>query len=284
VQATGRPTSQAKTRNGDVGGPAALVAGALVLALPVPALAGVGVIERAWPGGVVPYRLDPSLTAADRAAITKAAAAWRRAVGPRLRFVEVGDERAKGLVLRIVRPASADGRNRCRATVGADRSARPLALAPEEVLEPPAPASGWLVLSGRCSYRSLVHEFGHVLGLEHEHQRADRDRWLSFKLLREASDAATLATWSRNYAVRVRTPAVGGPGTTIVDGRVLTRDYDPCSIMQYLEDPLHARRGIALAFTAEARRYAERTGCRLGGSGGAISTGDATTVRALYEG
>lgn len=224
------------------------------------------------------------MTAADRAALEKAVAAWSGATGGRLRFVELVAERTKGPVLRIVRPNSADGRNRCRATVGVEPTPRPLALAVEETLAGAGTAHGWVVLSGRCSYRSLVHELGHVLGLEHEHQRADRDRWLSVRLVRERPDAATRAAFARNYAVRFRAPTRGGAGTVVIDGRVLTRDYDPCSVMQYLEDPLHAKRGVALAFTAEARAFSRRAGCRLGGAGGAVSAGDVATVRAMYGG
>jgi hypothetical protein len=38
-----------------------------------------------------------------------------------------------------------------------------------------------LTLGKGCGYRAATHELGHVLGMVHEHQRPDRDKWVRFR-------------------------------------------------------------------------------------------------------
>ena len=63
---------------------------------------------------------------------------------------------------------------------------------------------------------------------------------------------------------------------------MFTRQYDACSVMHYLEDPTHRRRGVALAFTTAARADARRRNCPLGGSGGRISSLDVLVLTQAY--
>jgi len=240
-----------------------------------------------WRGGAAALVFDAGVSENDRREVRRAARAWNAALGPGagIRF----DERsgASGDRVLVLRVASLDGRNRCRATVG--RSAVPLKakLYPGERLAPGSggEAQGYVVLSGRCSYRSLVHELGHVLGLRHEHERTDRDAWVS---IRPAADREPDPLLWRNYVKRYdvsgAAPVRDRSGIAATRRLLFTRAYDPCSVMQYVEDPAHARRGVALSFTPLSRRFAAENRCPLGGLGGRVSSGDVRTVLALYGG
>ena len=233
---------------------------ALVAALASTGSASAGVVQRStglWPDGQVPYSFGPGVTAADQAAVRLAMQSWTTAGVP-VRFVPAN----LGPRLIVLRHQSTDGANRCRATVGQGAVDRP---APRGAFErasgtgAPPTARSFLILSGPCRHRVLVHEIGHVLGLEHEHERSDRSAWFSVSRLPPPAGTGPAALaereshWLRNYSVHLNVPApVRGAPTSGVGQtpRLLyTRRYDPCSVMHYLEDPTHRRRGVALSFT-----------------------------------
>ena len=255
--------------------------------------AGAGVVQRStglWPDGQVRYSFGPGVTAADQVAVREAMQSWTAAGAP-ARFVPA----TSGPRLIVLRHQSTDGANRCRATVGRGAGDRP---APRSSFEravgtgPPPTARSFLILSGPCRHRVLVHEIGHVLGLDHEHERSDRAAWLSVSRLPPPAGtgpAALLereALWQRNYVVRHAIPAPArGAATTgvgLAPRLLFTRQYDPCSVMHYLEDPTHRRRGVALTFTDAARAEARRRACPLGGSGGRISSLDIAVLTQAY--
>lgn len=254
-----------------------------------------GVVQRStglWPDGQVRYSFGPGVTAADQAAVRLAMQSWTRAGAP-VRFVAA----TSGPRLVVLRHQSSDGANRCRATVGRGAIDRP---PPRGAFERPAwtgsppTARSFLILSGPCRHRVLVHEIGHLLGLDHEHERSDRAAWLTIRRLPPPSGTGPAALverealWRRNYVVRFPIPApaprapTGGVGMT--PRLLFTRQYDPCSVMHYLEDPTHRRRGVALAFTPAAHAEAERRTCPLGGSGGRISPLDVAVLTQAYAG
>lgn len=267
----------------------------LAAALVVPvAPAGAGVVQRStglWPGGQVRYGFGPGVTAADRSAVRLAMESWTQAGAP-VRFVAA----SSGPRLIILRHQSVDGANRCRATVGRGAVDRPPPTRsaferPAGTGAPPT-ARSFLILSGPCRHRVMVHELGHVLGLDHEHERSDRAAWLSVSRLPPPTGAGPAALverealWRRNYVDRFdipapdRRPPASGVGMT--PRLLFTRQYDPCSVMHYLEDSTHRRRGVDLAFTPAARAEAVRRSCPLGGSGGRISALDIAVLVEAY--
>jgi len=116
--------------------------------------------------GPVPYRFDPSVGPSERAAFARAVSLWPHPA------VEVADPWftsvlwAVGLdpsvLVRVDRNLSGFGQT----TLGPGPRR-------ELVFNPGRTTPDWLSAD-------LAHEWGHVLGLVHEHQRPDRDRYVAF--------------------------------------------------------------------------------------------------------
>ena len=109
---------------------------------------------------LVSYRiLDPAneFSAGYRAAIRASANAWFRASGKFVTFKECAV--CSGKFISVV-PGDGDG------IINPDD--------PEQRL--PMPVDG----SGRVSPHRIAHQWGHVLGLSHTYERADRDRYMGF--------------------------------------------------------------------------------------------------------
>jgi hypothetical protein len=100
-----------------------------------------------WPGGVVPFTLDPDLPSVGR--VNDAIAHWHDCTG--IRFVERTDEQ------NFVTFRPGEG---CSSPVGMRGEQQFITLAPG------------------CDKGSTIHEIGHAVGLWHEQSREDRDRFI----------------------------------------------------------------------------------------------------------
>ena len=116
------------------------------------ALVAVSSKERLWPGGIVPYVIDPELSNPND--VLEAIQHWNE--NTVIRLVERTDQP------NWVRFVSTDS-GPCRAHLGM--------IGGEQKV----------FLREFCGARTVIHEIGHAVGLWHEHQRNDRDThvWIS---------------------------------------------------------------------------------------------------------
>ena len=108
---------------------------------------------RRWINGVIPFKFDMSVNPALQSAIVQAQQAWE-AVTP-VRFVPQQNE-ADFVLYRNV-----PGVSRCSSPAGRKGGPHEIKCA--------------LKATTTDTLRALVHEIGHAIGLQHEHQRLDRD-------------------------------------------------------------------------------------------------------------
>lgn len=141
-----------------------------------------------------------------------------------------------------------------------------------------------------CSAGNAIHEIGHRLGLMHEHQRSDRDRYIAFdwKHINEA-----IKTWPEQdredklynlgYLADLWDEAINWLTTNHAT------DYDLVSIMQYpsslrdigkiFEPTDEGRRSLSTRFGADATQAVSKIGQR-----DCITQWDADAINARYKG
>jgi hypothetical protein len=109
-----------------------------------------------WPGGVMPYTIDPALTSTAR--VTDAIAHWNNLLAGTIRIIPRTTESA---YVTFFRPSNA---GTCNSYIG---------------------RLGWaqqpINIGDYCSTGNTIHEIGHALGLFHEQSREDRDSFVSIQ-------------------------------------------------------------------------------------------------------
>jgi len=149
----------------------------------------------AWDAGVIPYQIAAGFTAAERARILDRLALWQRVA-----LVQFVPRTTQSAYLDITKDdATASQASPCFSGVG-------------------QPRRGQVVrtnLGSTCagSNHTVAHELGHALGLFHEHQRSDRESYLTLDLSNVQENARS------NFNVSAALPLVG--------------EYDFGSIMHY---------------------------------------------------
>ncbi|KAH8683000.1 hypothetical protein BGZ60DRAFT_524342 [Tricladium varicosporioides] len=121
-----------------------------------------------WPGGIVTWKFDSTATETQWLAhVTAAIGIWTApTAAPYLTFRRLPNDARDQAGILTIKNTICGG---CNAHVGfSSTSPRTMNL------QPSCPGQG------SCSTGNIVHEFGHVLGLQHEHQRPDRDTYITY--------------------------------------------------------------------------------------------------------
>ncbi|WP_169795704.1 M12 family metallopeptidase [Lysobacter antibioticus] len=181
---------------------------------------------RLWTNTSIPYVIDPAMPAETVIAIKQAVNEWNERTHFRFDYVSNGKH-------RIIFKPNPSG---CSADMGMPRSG--------EV--------GEVRLALTCDKQSVIHEIGHVVGLQHQHQHLDRSKAI---IIRDDSMAYIKGNYSKRlYGMTIHNlqPIASNPGDTF--------QYDIRSVMHYGSYP---RNAVDLAQDLRSRRlpfFTERSG------------------------
>ncbi len=145
-----------------------------------------------WVDGVVPYSLDPTFPQHSLKAINAAIAHWNAVSG--ITFMKVAD--VEKLQRSVVDSVYFKNNAGCASWVGRQGGVQDV----------------WV--GTNCTEGSVMHEIGHVLGLEHEHTRPDRDQYIDIH-------------WDNISVGKTHNFDIASAGATVLG------DYDYGSIMHY---------------------------------------------------
>ncbi len=221
-----------------------------------------------WPEMPIKYFVHSSATAQKRN-LELAIAEWQSKTV--VRFIQVDEKHARGAPHFVVRGDKTGCFSRGHGYLKGD----------EAVIN----------LGGRCSAGNAVHELGHRLGLMHEHQRSDRDRYIKFdwKHINNAikdwpKKDQESKLYNYGYLADLWDEAINWITTNHAT------DYDLVSIMQYpkevggdigkiFEPTEEGKRSLSTRFGADGARAIGKIGQR-----DCITQWDADAINTRYKG
>lgn len=198
---------------------------------PTPSNAGTVVKDsQRWPNAVVPFRFSAGINTTLRTRIQNAVQHWNSKTN---------------ITLRPRRPAD---RNFVTFRIGGNCSSDVGCRGGEQMI----------TLTAGCSTAAAIHEIGHAVGLYHEQQREDRDRFV------KTYWDNIIERNRHNFRMKSKHGDPSGP-------------YDYRSIMHYSSNAFAINNAMP---TIRVRNSSRLTS--IIGSGAGLSTGDIVAVNALY--
>ncbi len=126
--------------------------------------------DKRWDGGKIPYQFDSNITETERTFIRTSYNDWNTKSGGKVTFSEVSNNWWDNFLYAIG--------FKCFVKIKKETLDAGIAGVANGCGK-----SGWAWIKYSptyiSSYRTVVHEMGHKLGLQHEHQRPDRDSYLT---------------------------------------------------------------------------------------------------------
>lgn len=176
-----------------------------------------------WKDGKVKYRIAGSINAKQEKIIMDCMNIWSEASGGKIKFIRYKNSfwnkfRWKYMLSRHLQISIDKGISNSWATLG--QQVRAQIHIDEEYLQ--IRSDNTFVFDEEVIKSEILHEMGHVLTLFHEHQRADRDKYVKVNYER----AAKVNGWSEDKAVAQY-------GRVTMYEQMTSADYDYDSIMHY---------------------------------------------------
>jgi hypothetical protein len=204
-----------------------------------------------WTNARIPYLIDGSIPGSDerRRWITAAVMQWNFPRTP-IHLVSPPDASDKNVVVFRDAPAS----NICEAWVGMRAG--------------PGASRQDIFIGAGCGIRQIAHEIGHTIGLDHEHNRHNRDQFISVIWPNILNDRAARDAFTPEAAAVGKTDDLG--------------PYDFKSVMHYNQWEFSQRPGDLPTITVNANIPGAAELSNQIGLGQTVSAGDLSAVKALY--
>ncbi|KDR67385.1 hypothetical protein GALMADRAFT_283563 [Galerina marginata CBS 339.88] len=183
---------------------------------------------KTWPSATITYKFDSDTTESILSGVVNGAIANWKAASPYLTFTKVANSAVGQNGVAMIKAPACGG---CNSAIGFTNAPLNMNLQQTCTTSP-----------GGCGVAEATHEFGHLLGLCHEHQRADRERFVHYNCanLDPACPAGTsMPAGKTSCDTGLPSGCCGNAGNfNVLSGSAFDSSggYDIHSIMQYRAD------------------------------------------------